>query len=83
MEARVISCTTFGDDKVVKIVVPNHQAITKYKAGENETTVIVSDDTCSEKDVKEIKKCCEKLGYVYEGRLNEEYTQTNTGPGLV
>jgi len=83
MEARVISCTTFGDNKVVKIAVLNHQAITKYKAGENETTVVVSDDTCPEKDVKEIKKFCEKLGYVYEGRLSEEYTQTNTGPGLV
>ena len=46
MEARVISCTTFGDNKVVKIAVLNHQAITKYKAGENETTVVVSDDTC-------------------------------------
>ncbi|VYS54055.1 unnamed protein product [Arabidopsis thaliana] len=80
MEARVISCTTFGDNKVVKIAVLNHQAITKYKAGENETTVVVSDDTCPEKDVKEIKKFCEKLGYVYEGRLSEEYTQTNTGP---
>jgi hypothetical protein len=83
MEARVISCTTFGDDKVVKIAVLNHQAVAKYETGENETTVVVSDDTCSEKDVKEIKKCCEKLGYVYEGKLNEEYTQTNTGPGLV
>ncbi|KAL1190646.1 Oxysterol-binding protein-related protein 1B [Cardamine amara subsp. amara] len=80
MEARVISCTTFGDDKVVKIAVPNQQALAKYKAGENETTVVVSDDTCPEKEVDEIKKCCEKLGYVYEGRLNEEYTQ---GPGLV
>ncbi|XP_019101398.1 PREDICTED: oxysterol-binding protein-related protein 1B-like [Camelina sativa] len=83
MEARVISCTTSGDDRVVKIAVPNHQAIAKYKAGENETTIVVSDDACSENGVKEIKKCCEKLGYVYEGRLNEEYTRTNTGPGLV
>lgn len=83
MQARVISCTTFGDDKVVKIAVSSHEAVAKYKAGENETTVVVSDDTCSEKDVKEIKMSCEKLGYVYEGRLNEEYTQTNTGPGLV
>lgn len=83
MEARVISCTTFGDDKVVKIVVSDHRTIAKYKAGENETTIVVSDDSCSKKDVEEIKKCCEKLGYVYEGRLDEEYTQTNTGPGLV
>ncbi|VVB07563.1 unnamed protein product [Arabis nemorensis] len=83
MEARILSCTTFGDDKVVKIVVPNHRAISKYKAGENETTIVVSDRTCSEKDVEEIKKFCEKLGYVYEGRLDQEYSQTNTGPGLV
>ncbi|XP_019082541.1 PREDICTED: putative F-box/FBD/LRR-repeat protein At1g22000 [Camelina sativa] len=40
MEARVISCTTSGDDKVVKIAVPNHHAIAKYKAGENETTIV-------------------------------------------
>ncbi|CAN8247557.1 unnamed protein product [Cochlearia groenlandica] len=83
MEAKVISCTTFGDDKIVKIVVSDRRAIAKYKPGEQETTIVVCDDTCSEKDLKEIKKCCEKLGYVYEGRLNEDYTQTNTGPGLV
>ncbi|CAH8355603.1 unnamed protein product [Eruca vesicaria subsp. sativa] len=83
MEAKVISCTTFGEDKVIKIVVSSHRAVANYKPGENETTVVVSDDTCSKKDVEEIKKLCEKLDYVYEGRLNEDYAQANTGPGLV
>ena len=83
MEAKVISCTTFGEDKVIKIVVSSRRAVTNYKPGENETTVVVADDTCSKKDVEEIKKTCEKLDYVYEGRLHEDYAQTNIGPGLV
>nr|VDC79786.1 unnamed protein product [Brassica rapa] len=83
MEAKVISCTTFGEDKVIKIVVSSRRAVTNYKPGENETTVVVADDTCSKKDVEEIKKTCEKLDYVYEGRLHEDYAQNNIGPGLV
>ncbi|KAF2614145.1 hypothetical protein F2Q70_00008193 [Brassica cretica] len=84
MEAKVISCTTFGDDKVIKIVVSRHRAVTNYKPRENETTtVVVADDTCSKKDVEETKMTCEKLDYVYEGRLHEDYAQTNIGPGLV
>ncbi|XP_018475563.1 oxysterol-binding protein-related protein 1B-like [Raphanus sativus] len=83
MEAKVISCTTFGNDKVVKIVVWRHRSVANYKPEENETTVVVADDTCSEKDVEEIEKTCEKLDYVYEGRLHVDYDQTNIGPGLV
>ncbi|KAH0854696.1 hypothetical protein HID58_057772 [Brassica napus] len=59
-----------------------HRAVTNYKPRENETTtVVVADDTCSKKDVEEIKMTCEKLDYVYEGRLHEDYAQTNIGPG--
>ncbi|XP_019056549.1 PREDICTED: oxysterol-binding protein-related protein 1B [Tarenaya hassleriana] len=83
MEARVVSQAACGNDKVVKIVVSSRKALAKYKPERDETTVVVADDVCSDKDMDEIKTYCDQLGYEYEGRLNEEYEQGNVGPGLV